>query len=296
MAMSIGIDLGGTNFRVGLVGADGRVRERLAAPTRSERGVAAVLDNIAALCREVAGSQWAKVRSCGMGAPGPLDAARTKILIAPNMSGWKNVPIPRLLRRRLGRRVVLENDANCCAVGEHVAGAGRGVDSMVLYTLGTGVGGGIILGGKLWRGAAGGAAELGHMLVSPKGRACPCGRSGCVEAYASATAISKRYRKLSGRTRTAREIFAANDRAARQVIDEATTALATSMVSIIHSLQPERIVLAGRVTRAGSRLLAPLREKVKRSIFPSYVKELRIVRGKLGDDAGIVGAAAIAGS
>ncbi len=296
MAMNIGIDLGGTNFRVGLVGADGRVRKRLTAPTRSERGVAAVLDDIAALCREVAGSQWAKVRSCGMGAPGPPDAARTKILFAPNMSGWKNVPIPRLLRRRLGRRVVLENDANCCAVGEHVAGAGRGVDSMVLYTLGTGVGGGIILGGKLWRGATGGAAELGHMLASRNGQACACGRSGCVEAYASATAITKRYQKLSGRTRTTREIFAAKDRAARQVIDEATTALAISMVNLIHSLQPERIVLAGRVARAGSRLLAPLREKVKRSIFPSYGKELRIVRGALGDDAGIVGAAAIAGS
>src|SRR6266850_7435886 len=172
MPLLLGVDLGGTSVKLGTCDERGRVKDSASIPTRPRRGPAAVVADIAAAARRLRGFGAAK--ACGIGAPGPLDLKRTRILVAPNL-GWKDVHLPRLLSRALGRPVRLENDANCAAYAEWAVGAGKGTRSLALYTLGTGVGGGLVLDGRLWIGAAGGAAEFGHVTVDPRGPACPCG-------------------------------------------------------------------------------------------------------------------------
>lgn len=292
--MNLGVDLGGTNVRAGLVDHRGRVLGRASAPTEAWKGPEAVAGTIAGLCREAAGRHWSKIRGGCIGAPGPLDAARTEIVFAPNLYGWRHVPIARLVAHRVRKPVILENDANCAAVGEHVAGAGRGARSLVLYTLGTGVGGGLVLDGKLWIGSGGGAGELGHTIVERDGRRCHCGLRGCLEAYASATALVREYRKRTGRTRSAKQIFAAADAAARRAVAGAVGALVTGIVNVVHALHPEIVILGGGVAAAGRKLLDPVRRGVRRLIFPSFRNHVRIVLAALGDDAGIVGAASLA--
>lgn len=292
--MKIGIDLGGTNVRAGLVDPKYHVTSRRSVPTECARGFRHVVDRIAGLCRAVAGKKWSKVTGLGIGAPGPLDLKRTKIVVAPNL-GWRNVPLARMLQQKLRKPVRLENDANCAAMGEYLAGAGRGTRSLVLYTLGTGVGGGIVVDGKLVIGASGGAGELGHMVVQPGGRLCGCGQRGCVEAYGSATAITGRYKRLTGRSRSVKDIFASRDAVARRLVNEGIDALALGMINIVHAIHPEVIVIGGGISaERDERLLFPLRKRVAAGIFAGFVSKLRIVKARLGDDAGIVGAAAMA--
>lgn len=293
--MNLGIDLGGTNVRAGLVDDRHRVVERHSVPTRRERGAAAVLDTIVELCHTVAGRRWDRVRACGIGAPGPLDRRRTRMLFAPNMPGWTDVPFPALLRRRLRKPVFLENDANCAAYGESVAGHGRGVSCLITYTLGTGVGGGIIWEGRLWTGADGGAAELGHMVLDPNGRPCGCGRRGCLEAYSSASSIARRYQALGGTPgKTVREIFRSRERAATRAVSEAVEALARAIANMTTTLSPDVVVLFGGVSRAGSNLYPPLRSRVRELVRPLHATPPKILRTALGDDGGLIGAAALA--
>lgn len=294
-ALTLALDLGGTNVRAGLVDSRHRLLKRAALPSRVSRGVDAVVDDIDRLGREVAGRHWSKVRACGISAPGPLDARRTRILFAPNMPGWRKVPLPALLNRRWKKPVHMENDANCAALGEAIAGAGKKYSSVALYILGTGVGGGIVLNGSLLIGATGVAAELGHVILDPAGRPCGCGRRGCLEAYASGTSIAKRYRTLGGTAgRTTRELFARPDRRARQAIDEALDALAIGIANLVTTLNPDLILLAGGVSLAGSKVTAPLRRRVAAHLRPLGIRPPGIRTAALGDNAGLIGAAAIA--
>src|SRR5262245_56805901 len=232
----LAVDLSGTAVKLGTCDAKGRIRASASIPTRPERGPHAVVADIAAAARKLRG--FDSVAACGIGAPGPLDLRRTRVLVAPNL-GWRDVPLPQLLARAIGKPVRLENDANCAAVAEARAGAGRGASSIALFELGTGVGGGIVIKGRLWAGAAGGAGEFGHMTMQPNGPRCACGRRGCLETFASATAVAR-----SAGAANAREAFALKTPRARKAVRVAADALGSGIATVFNALQPERFVLA----------------------------------------------------
>ncbi len=292
MTIYAGIDVGGTNVKLGLTDERCRVLARASIATDAQSGPAECVKRIAASLNQM--RKGRPIRAACAGVPGPLDARRTMLVKAVNMPAWRRVPFPALLTRALGVPSHMENDANCAGLGEYAGGAGRGAHCMVLYTLGTGVGGGIVIGGKLWAGHNGGAGELGHMSIDPRGPVCGCGQRGCVEVYASATALMRQYRELGGRrATTARDVFASREAAARRAVDASARALGTGVAAMLHVLHPDIIVLSGGMA-AGRGLLQIVRKEVRRRVFPLYLQGLRIVRGTLGDDAGWVGAAMVA--
>ncbi len=295
MTLYAGIDVGGTYAKLGLCDERGRIVARTSIPTHAERGPRDTFARVAARITQM--RRGRALRAACAGVPGPLDAGRSVLYKAINLRGWTRVPVPRLLSRALGVPAFMENDANCAGLGEYAAGAGRGARCMVLYTLGTGVGGGIVIEGKLWAGVNGAAGELGHMTVDPEGPPCGCGQRGCVEAYSSATAVARRYAELSGRNgAAARNIFSLarrGDRCAKQAVGEAARMLGVGVATMLHVLHPDVVVLAGGMA-AGHGLLQSVRAEVRRRVFPMYLKGLRIVRGTLGDDAGWIGAARVA--
>ncbi|HXX94076.1 MAG TPA: ROK family protein [Planctomycetota bacterium] len=285
----LGIDLGGTNTKIGLCDGKGSPRGSLSVPTLPERGAPDTVRRISEAARTLMGERG-QAAACGSGVPGPLDLERQVLLRANNLPGWSRVPYPRMLGECLGIPTFMENDANCAAWGEFVAGAGRDTRSLVLYTLGTGIGGGIVLGGDLWIGASGAAGELGHMTIDPHGPPCPCGQIGCVEQYASASAVARNYGQG-----TAKECFEAAQRgnpAAQKAVEGATEGLATGLANLIHVLHPDIIVLAGGMALAGEYLLEKVRNGVKKRVFPPFLEKIRIEGSQVpGDDAGWLGAA-----
>ena len=285
----LGIDLGGTNTKIGLCDATGSSKGSVSVPTNPERGPQDTIDRIAGAAAAFM-AQGGQAQACGSGVPGPLDLPRTTLFRANNLPGWSRVPYPVMLEKRLGIPTFMENDANCAAWGEYIAGAGRDTQSLVLYTLGTGIGGGLVIGGDLWLGASGAAGELGHMTIDPNGPPCLCGQVGCVEQYASASAVAKRY----GRG-TAKECFDAARRGesdALAAVDWAADGLATGLANMIHVLHPDIIVLAGGMALAGDFLLDKVRDGVRKRVFPPFLEKIRIEASQVpGDDAGWLGAA-----
>jgi glucokinase len=303
----VGIDLGGTNIKSGLVTADCRVVGRVSTPTEADQGPSHVLDRMALSVRDLAaktGITLADIDGVGVGAPGPLDSKAGKVVFAPNLKGWKNIAVRDELQKRLGRPVVLENDANIAAYGEFRCGAGKDVSDMFLLTLGTGVGGGMILGGRLFRGTTDTGAELGHIIIQAGGRKCGCGNLGCLEAYASATAVVGRTREalaagekssLAARGDfTCEDVFKAadaGDALARRIVDETADCLAVGITSLMHVLNPQRVVLTGGMMAAGDAFLERIRAWVKAHAFERAVMDCDVRWSTLGGDAGILGAA-----
>ena len=285
----LGIDLGGTYVKLGVCDEEGAVAGSLSIPATPEKGPQDTVDRIGDAADTLM-ARTGRAKACGSGVPGPLDLERKTLFRANNLPGWSKVPYPEMLGRRLGLPTFMENDANCAAWGEFVVGAGRGTRSLVLYTLGTGVGGGLVIHGDLWIGASGAAGELGHMTIDPNGPKCGCGQVGCVEQYASASAIARAYRKGN-----AKDCFAAACRGeadATAVVDAAADALAQGLANMIHVLHPDIIVLAGGVALAGDFLLDKVREGVKKRVFPVFLEKIRIEASQVpGDDAGWLGAA-----
>lgn len=311
---TIGLDLGGTNIKGGVCDADGRVLVKQSINTQGDRGFEHVLERMARLAEELrahADLPREEIAGVGIGAPGPMSHARGIVHAAPNLSGFVNVPLRDRLAARLGLPVVLENDANAAAYGEFVAGAGRGVRSLVMLTLGTGIGGGVVLDGRLWRGAFDNAGEVGHMIVVPDGRPCPCGQRGCLERYASAHAVAQRLidavrdgaesaladRVRRGEALDARDVLAAikaGDQTAARIWDETCYYLAVCAVNLRHLLNPELIVLAGGLINAGPRLLQPTQAHFERLSWRLAPDAPRLALATLGPDAGLVGAALLA--
>jgi glucokinase len=300
----VGIDLGGTNLKLGLVAADGGLIERLSVPTEASGGPEHVLGRMAQGVRDLAekaGLAMDEVAAVGVGVPGPLDSAEGVVHFTPNMPGWINVRVRGTLEDHLGCTVVVENDANAAAYGEFRVGAGRDVDSMFVLTLGTGVGGGIVLNGRLLRGVTDTGAELGHVILRYGGRLCGCGNRGCLEAYASATAVVARFREEATVSDLARkpdleckDVFDAadaGDKAAARIVAETAEYLAVGITSILHALNPEMVVLTGGMMGAGDAFLEEIRGHVKALAFPSAYEPCEIRWSTLGGDAGILGAA-----
>lgn len=311
---TIGIDLGGTNIKGGICDERGELLIRHMIDTEAARGCEHVIQRMALLVDELlrlAKLGKERIMGIGIGAPGPMSHAEGIVHHAPNLPGWTNVPLRDRFATLSGRPVTLENDANAAAFGEFAAGAGKDVRDMVMLTLGTGLGGGIVMDGKLWRGHFDNAGEIGHAIIVPNGRPCPCGQRGCLERYASANAVAERLREavhagerslltsriVTGEPFDARDVLAAmeqGDALALRIWDETCYYLALSVVNAQHVLNPELVVFAGGLINAGPRLLNPVREHFNRLSWKIAPDAPKIALATLGTDAGTIGAAMLA--
>jgi glucokinase len=308
----VAIDLGGTKIALGVVSRQYQVLARAHYPTPASAGVDSVIQRIISAVEQItASANMTSSQLCGISiaAAGAIDSRRGIITLSPNLSGWRDIPLGSIIEDRLGIRTWLLNDANAAALGEHHLGAGRGVGSLIYLAIGTGIGGAIIIDGKLYTGACGGAGEIGHMTIDTNGPRCDCGNIGCLEQLAAGKAIAKEAKERLGSGErstlteavagniediTAKEVAAAaqkGDPLAGEVINSAATYLGIGMVNLVNIFNPEMIVIGGGVAKMGDLLLNPARRVVMERAFPESVAAVRIVTTELGDDAGLLGAA-----
>lgn len=311
----VGVDLGGTNIKTALVSAEGKLIAKSSRPSNAETGPEKLMDNMADAVRALMQENNVSTEcivAAGFGAPGPMNWQTGVVFSPPNLPGWKNVPLAEEMKNRLGVPCYVDNDANVACYGEFWLGAGQGTESMVVLTLGTGVGGGVIVFGKLLRGIDGTAGELGHLKVQRDGRPCGCGGNGCLESYASARGmvLTAMDGLQTGRKTVLGEqcghdtmrmngemIFKAameGDELAQWVFEETATWLGLGISSIINYQNPERVVLCGGMIAAGDILFNPVRKVVKANTFEVPAKRCEIVPAGLGNDAGVLGAAGCA--
>lgn len=305
----LGVDLGGTNIAVGLVTEDGKIIASDSTPTLAEREYPEIVADMAKVCKKVvadAGVDMSEVASIGIGSPGSIDSENGVVLYANNLK-FDRAPIAAELRKHIDLPVNIENDANAAAYGEYVAN-GNGADDFIFITLGTGVGGGIIINKKLYKGFNGIGGELGHITLVHNGKMCSCGNPGCWEAYASVTALISQTKEAIAKNpdslmakiaeengevngRTAFNAAKAGDAAGQAVVDQYRDYIASGLVSIINIFQPERIVVGGGISREGEYLLAPIREYCEKYGYNKISKRTKIQVATLYNDAGIIGAA-----
>lgn len=304
--MRIGIDLGGTTVKAALCAPDGTLLHKQSAPTPTgdAAGLCAAMKQLALGLCAAQGAAPEQITSIGIGVPGSFDKATCTLKFGTNL-GMNNVCFADAFRPDFGCTVQLDNDANCAALGEVTAGAAKGAKNMVMVTLGTGVGGGIIIGGKLYTGCNGIAGEVGHMVVRQGGERCGCGRDGCLEAYASAASFVRfAERALAAGRGSLLQAHAghlnakmicdavdAGDALACELFDEYCVNLSCGLANFINIFQPEAIVLGGGLAGYGEKLLAPLRRLTLPQTFRSDGRNTEIVCASLGNDAGLIGAA-----
>lgn len=312
MSYYIGVDLGGTNIKAGVLDDQYGILHKASVKTNATRGADAVMADIATLVKRVAQEadiSLADVPWVGVGSPGHANTDTGEILYSNNLD-WHNVSLAATLEQALGQRVLIGNDANVAAFGEYSAGSGKQVSSMVAITLGTGVGGGVIIDNKILTGFNHAGGELGHMVIVKDGLPCTCGRHGCFEAYSSATGLirltkqrmnehpdSKMWELTQGSLelvsgRTAFDGMRAGDAVASAVVDEYIDYLSVGILNIVNIFQPAMICMSGGICKEGDTLIVPLANKVNAE---QYVKDpamqTKIVTASLRDDAGMVGAA-----
>ncbi|MBI4187471.1 MAG: ROK family protein [Chloroflexi bacterium] len=311
----IAVDIGGTNIRVAIVSAAGQVVARESRPTLADEGPQAVIERILSAIAGLldrGGLEPAQLDGISIAAAGAVDARRGVITASPNLPGWHDVPLQSVIREKFRADTFLTNDANAAALGEHRFGAGRGTSNLVYITVSTGIGGGIIIGGKLYSGSWGSAGEVGHMTIDADGPRCGCGNDGCLEALASGTAVAReaiaRIRQgqascladmVKGEVAniTAREVEQAargGDSLASEVILRAATYLGIGVANLINIFDPEMIVIGGGMSRMGDMLFGPVRRTVSKRAYTAAAGAVRIIPSELGDDAGVIGAAVFA--
>lgn len=311
----IGVDLGGTNVKTAMVSWDKQVLAKDSRPTNAEGGPDAVMDAIESSVRDLLNQSDLRsedVMAVGIGAPGPMDWRSGVVFSPPNLPGWKDVPLGEMMEKRLGVPCFVENDANVACYGEFWLGAGQGTENMALLTLGTGVGGGVVVFGMLLRGEDGTAAELGHIKVQRDGRRCGCGSLGCLETYASVTGMVRTaveglsegresilqeqcrdsYGGITGKM--IGEAAAQGDEFALWVVEETATWIGLGISSIINYQNPEKVVLCGGMIAAGDILMDPIRRVAVENSFSVPAKRCEIVFAGLGADSGVLGAAGCA--
>ncbi len=305
----VGIDLGGTNIAAGIVGESGKLLHKKSIPTGADRDALAVIKDMAQVAMDVVaenGYTMDDVVSVGIGSPGAVDMAKGDLVYANNLP-FSHTPMRAEMQKYINKPIYIDNDANCAAWAEAMAGATKGVDDSIAITLGTGVGGGIVVNGKLYSGFNFIGGERGHTVIAVDGEPCSCGRKGCWEAYASATALIRQTKraaeahkdskmwdytkdgKFSGRT----AFLAAKDgdKAAQEVVDNYVKYVGCGIANMINIFQPEVLVVGGGVANEGDNLLNPVREYVKKETYAKDIKACRIEKAYLGNDAGIIGAA-----
>jgi glucokinase len=312
----IGVDMGGTKILAAVVQGDGKILGSAKRRTRAELGPDEVIARVSETVHQAAKSadiSLADIRAIGIGAPGPLDPHTGIVFHTPNMPGWNHVPLGERLSGLLGIPVFVENDVNIGTLGEYVMGAGRGTRDMVGIFVGTGVGGGIILDGQLRGGARHAAGEVGHMVVAAGGPYCGCGRQGCLEAVASRTAIERDLKagiqngrenlltRIEGRqlkrmtSGVLAQAWAEGCPLTREVLSRAQWYLGLHAAAIVNLLDPEMLVYGGGLIEAlGDRFLEPVRVVARQHYIYREGAPVRIVTAKLGDEAGVLGAAVVA--
>jgi len=305
----VGIDLGGTNIAAGLVSEDAKILANMSIPTRAERSWQEIVADMADLSKKViekAGVDIKDVKGVGIGCPGSIDNENGICAYSNNLK-MEHANIKEEFQKHLNLPVNLENDANAAALGEYEVN-GQGAKSYVFITLGTGIGGGVILNGKIFRGFNGAGAELGHTVVVSDGEACTCGRKGCWEAYGSVTALirqtkvameknpdsmmhelAKKEGKVSGRTSF--DAAHAGDKAALEVVNQYFKYVAEGITNMVNVFQPEKIVIGGSISKEGDYLLKPVEEFVKKNDYNRYMPKAKVEIATLFGDAGIIGAA-----
>jgi len=310
---TLGIDMGGTKILAAVINGEGQILSRAKNKTRAELGQEAVVERIVETANEALATAQldpGQIECLGIGAPGPLNPASGVILEAPNLK-WKNVPLKSILEDKLGIESHLCNDVNAGAWGEYKRGAAEGTRSCVGVFVGTGIGGGVVIGGKLWEGANHIAGEIGHMCIDPKGPVCGCGRRGCMEAFSSRTAMTREVREaLKGDKKARKQLgdegvqirskqfklaFESGDKVFVKVIKNGAKQLGIGLGSVANLLNPECFVLGGGLVEAlGKPYLDLVVEAFRRQAFESAQTGVRIVEAALGDDAGVIGAALLA--
>ena len=308
---TIGIDLGGTNIVAAVVDEKYNIIAKAKTPTAVPRSAELIFDDIAKVCKEAvekAGLTMNDISSVGLGTPGTVNS--DGVIEFANNLNFDNVPAKDMIIERLGDKpVYVANDANCAALGEAYAGCGNGAKNFIAVTLGTGVGSGVIIDGKIVTGVNNAGGECGHMVIVVDGEACTCGRHGCWEAYASATALinqtkkameqypdsvmhqlAKEEGKVSGRT--AFDAMRRGDIAGIKVVDQYVKYVACGIINLVNALQPEIICVGGGICNEGETLLRPLRRYIEAERYSVYSKiQTKILKAELGNDAGIIGAA-----
>lgn len=314
MMKLIGCDLGGTNLRVGIVDPEtGQVSHMQSTPTLAREGHAAVMARMGTLIEQViraGGLSKRDVRCIGIGVPGMLDLDRGLTLFLPNLPGtWPKVPLQDTIAEHTGLPTKIINDVRAITYGEWCFGAGRGVDTMVCFAIGTGIGGGFVINGRLHLGIGGTAGELGHMIIDFNGPRCGCGNRGCLEAYASAPTIAANGMKAvnQGRTTIIGELVdydlnkitteiiaqaaAQNDEIAKSIIADAGFHIGIAAANVCVSIGPRKIVIAGGVAQMGEPILSPIRETIRTHVHVMPVDEVEVIPAQLGGNAGVIGAA-----
>ncbi len=306
----LGVDLGGTNITAGLVDEKGKLIAKKTTPTMNGRDSADILDDMAEMCGRLIEENKLELKditSIGIGLPGLLDKKKGVLVYANNLN-FDGVNVVKEMKKRIKLPVYIENDANCAAIGENTCGAAYGDKNVIYVTLGTGVGAGIILNGKVFDGAFGGGGEAGHMVIVADGEMCTCGRKGCWEAYASASALrregriaaakyptSKIFQMVDGDIRLidAKTVFDAaddGDEVAEEIIHNYQIYVAIGLVNLVNIFQPEAIVIGGGICARGDKLIEPIIEILNTRVYGGKLKT-KIVVASLGNDAGVVGAA-----
>lgn len=305
----VGVDLGGTKISAALSNLNGEIISQTTVPTNANEGEIPVLNRIIdSVDKVIKGGcvEYKDIAGIGIGSPGPLDAEKGIIIYTPNLP-FKNFNLVDPLKNKFGVPVFLDNDANVAAIGEYMFGAGRGAKDVVFFTVSTGVGGGAVLNGKVYRGHTSNALEIGHMTVAPDGPRCNCGNIGCVEATSSGTAIAKRGQEaLNSKVETSLrkydkvtsyEVFveaAAGDPVCKDIIDTALNYLGIAIANAVSIFDPEVIIVGGGVSKAGDIVFDTIRKVVNKRCFKSMAESVKIVPAGLGTDAGVIGAVALA--
>ncbi|MFJ7933314.1 ROK family protein [Sporosarcina sp. NPDC096371] len=308
MEYVVGVDLGGTKIATALLDRNGKVLRRVRYETAPLKSAAEVIDSLVESVNEVRGDF--PIVGIGVASPGAVDTERGIILNGTNLPEWVEIPLQQEMETRLGIPVKVANDANVAAWGEYYAGAGKNSKTMVYVTISTGIGSGIVLDGKLLVGSNGFAGELGHTIIGQEGPLCSCGQVGCWEAYASGTSIARLAAEAVGSKKSlmtelaaqdgtaigAKHVFQAaslGDEVASAVVDEVTSAIALGLKNVVHTFNPDCIVIGGGVSLAGDELFSPVLKKTKKLVMEPYRETFRIAPAKLGDDVGVVGAATL---
>lgn len=304
----LAVDLGGTNLRMAVVSEDGHIehRERCSTPQAdSPEAIVSAIADLVELCTTAIGANE-KIGILGAAIPAIMNLREGRIDIAPNLPMLDGVAFQAQLGKALALDIVLENDATAAAIGEHWLGASRGYENSICVTLGTGVGGGIVINGQPLRGPDGTAGEIGHICVEPNGHPCGCGSCGCVEQYASATAVVRMAEELielygsaidTSRPFTAKDVYDAakkGDRAAIETFRRMGSYLGLALAGLINALNPEVIVFAGGMSAAWDMFIDATREQITKRAFREPALRAKLVRAELADDAGILGVASLA--
>jgi len=309
----VGLDIGGTNMRGALLDGDEEQVDELKIPSEANLGIERLIDNLADFIDKIRGGK--KIYGVGLGIPGIIDSTRGVITAAPNIKGVHNYPIRDVLREKLDGdiKLVIENDANMVGLGEWRKGAGKDVNSMIMMTIGTGLGGGLILNGQLWSGAHGMGGEIGHMTINSEGPRCKCGNYGCLETYASANAIRRMVSEaisngsistaLGDRAKAARpgeipelvmEAALSGDETALGIWQEVGKALGIAIASLQNLLDVDMVVLGGGIANAWDLFIRTAEDEAAIRGFDAPMEKLKIEKSVLGDDAGILGAGYLA--